>query len=141
MSPSRAEPGAPAPLLRLRAFNTMDSESGAGPGRGEDGDRRYGAGDTGQGPVTEGPGARGCPDGRPRAEVGQRGGCPAAPAPRASLEPLRIPGPRFGAAPSGLGADAGSEPPPGTGPVQRVNLSISLRVNLFRLFSFKSIKD
>lgn len=46
---------------------------------------------------------------------------------------------------SGLGVEAGSESPPGLGPVQTVNPrdkeSGFLRVNLFRLFSFKSIKD
>lgn len=144
--PPRADPGAPAPRLRLRAFNTMDSEAGPGrAGPGEDGDRRAGTGDTGHGSGdrrTGGLGGTGPgPDGRPGAGAGQGGGCPAAPASRASPEPLGIPRARLGAALPGLGADSGSEPPPGTGPVQTVNLSVFLRVNLFRLFSFKSIKD
>lgn len=74
--PPRA--AAEAPLLQHHG-----QRSGAGPGRGEDGDRSPGTGDR-AGEVTQGPEG----SGRPRAEIGQGRGCPRIPSiPRAPPHP------------------------------------------------------
>lgn len=106
----------PAARLRLRAFNTMDSEAGPGrAGPGQDGHGGPGTGterrdgDTGTAGLGEaGPGLGG--------RSGSKGRLPSRP---------RIPSiPGAPPHPPALGADAVSEPPPGTGPVRAVNPSV-----------------